>query len=89
MCYLTILVKTGKFVKIIMTLSVLYIGMNREIHNYIVKDLLASNAFYWTTGCPQKREQRIREYAWYLLTNMSDERYNHYERLVDGDKRRK
>jgi len=63
--------------------------MNREIHNYIIRDLLSSNAFYWTTGCPQKRYERIKEYAWYLVINMSDERYKHYERLVDRDKRRK
>ena len=61
--------------------------MNRDIYNYIVKDLLSSNAFYWTTGCPQKRYERVKEYAWYLLTNMSHERYKHYERLVESCKK--
>jgi len=61
--------------------------MNRDIYNYIVKDLLSSNAFYWTTGCHEKRERRIKEYAWYLLTNMSDERYKHFERLVERYKK--
>lgn len=61
--------------------------MNRDIYNYIVKDLLSSNAFYWTTGCPKKRLERIKEYAWYLLTNMSDERYKHFERLVEIHKK--
>lgn len=61
--------------------------MNRDIYNYIVRDLLSSNAFYWTTGCPKKRLERIKEYAWYLVTNMSDERYNHFERLVKKHKK--
>ena len=62
--------------------------MNRDIYNYIVRDLLSSNAFYWTTGCPKKRLERIKEYAWYLVTNMNQKKYEHFERLVEREKRK-
>jgi hypothetical protein len=63
--------------------------MNREIYNYIIKDLENSNTFYWVNGTPEKRLMRIREYAWHLLTNMSDERYKHYELLIETIKKNK
>lgn len=62
--------------------------MNKKVYNYIVKDLLSSNAFYWTTGCPEKRMKRIKEYAWYLLTNMDIQKYKIYEQRADMEQKK-
>lgn len=69
--------------------SVIYIGMNKEVHNYIVRDLLKSNAFYWVNGTPEKRLMRIKEYAWHQVTNMPVEQFERYLKKIEIENKNK
>ena len=62
--------------------------MNMEIYDYIVRDLLRSNAFYWVNGTPQKRLMRIKEYAWNQYHNMSDDKFEIINKKIEINKRK-
>lgn len=61
--------------------------MNMEIYDYIVRDLLSSNAFYWVNGTPEKRLMRIKEYAWHQYNNMSDTQFEILLRKIEINKK--
>lgn len=61
--------------------------MNMEIYDYIVRDLLKSNAFYWVNGTPEKRLMRIKEYAWHQYNNMSDTQFEILLRKIEINKK--
>ena len=60
--------------------------MNMEIYDYIVKDLLSSNAFYWVNGTPAKRLMRIKEYAWHKYHNMDDADFERLYKKIEINK---
>ena len=61
--------------------------MNMEIYDYIVRDLLKSNAFYWVNGTPEKRLMRIKEYAWHQYNNMSNTQFEILLRKIEINKK--
>lgn len=63
--------------------------MNKDVHNYIVRELLSSNTFYWVNGSPEKRLMRIKEYAWHLVTNMPVEQFERYLKKIEIENKNK
>lgn len=61
--------------------------MNMEIYDYIVRELLKSNSFYWVNGTPEKRLMRIKEYAWHQYHNMSDAQFELLSKKIEINKR--
>ena len=64
------------------------IYMNMDVYDYIVKDLLSSNTFYWVNGTPEKRLVRIKQYAWIQYHNMSNQQWENILRQVEINKRK-
>ena len=62
--------------------------MNQDILNYIVNDLLKSNAFHWVNGTPEKRLMRIKEYALHRYNNMPIEQWENILKQIEINKRK-
>ena len=62
--------------------------MNMDIYDYIVRELLRSNTFYYVNGTPQKRLMRIKEYAWHQYNNMSDDQFEIINKKIEINKRK-
>ncbi len=64
------------------------IYMNQDVLNYIVNDLLNSNAFHWVNGTPEKRLMRIKEFALHHYNNMPIEQWENILKQIEINKRK-
>ncbi|NDG52848.1 MAG: hypothetical protein EBY39_07480 [Flavobacteriia bacterium] len=63
--------------------------MNKEVYEYIVKQLLNSNAFFTVNGTPEKRRIRIKEYAWHKYLNMDVFEFEQILKQIEINKKNK